>query len=85
MPKQTEFDLVADGLAALWTRLPEPPRREAVAMWARLIACASRVTPTSTAAQERAAREDVKADALASSTRTDREITTTNANEGATT
>ena len=42
MPIQIPLDLRGDGLRALWSRLPERSRREAVAIWTQLIASAAR-------------------------------------------
>lgn len=38
MPKQRALDLRGDGLFALWRQLPEWSRRDAIVIWARLIA-----------------------------------------------
>lgn len=45
MQKQRSLDLRGDGLATLWKQLPEPCRREAVTVWARLVAAAARISP----------------------------------------
>jgi hypothetical protein len=42
MPRQILLDLRGDGLRALWSRLPERCRREAVAIWTQLVASAAR-------------------------------------------
>jgi hypothetical protein len=47
MPRQIPLDLRGDGLRALWCRLPERCRREAIAIWTQLIASAARA-PSST-------------------------------------
>jgi len=41
MPKQTSLDLRCEGLRALWKRLPDRCRKEAVAIWTLLIARAA--------------------------------------------
>jgi hypothetical protein len=41
MPKQRALDLRSEGLFSLWRQLPEHCRKEAVAIWARLIARAA--------------------------------------------
>ena len=43
MSKQRALDLRGDGLATLWKRLPEHCRREAVTVWARLLAAAAQI------------------------------------------
>ena len=42
MPRQISLDLRGEGLRALWSRLPERCRREAVAIWTQLITSAAR-------------------------------------------
>jgi hypothetical protein len=42
MPRQIPLDLRGDGLRALWGRLPERCRRDAVAIWTQLVARAAR-------------------------------------------
>jgi hypothetical protein len=42
MPKQISLDLRGDHLGALWRRLPERCRRDAVAIWMQLVARAAR-------------------------------------------
>lgn len=41
MPTQTALDLRGEGLRALWKRLTEDSRKEAVALWTQLIARAA--------------------------------------------
>lgn len=41
MPKQRALDLRGEGLFSLWRQLPERCRRDAIAVWARLIARAA--------------------------------------------
>jgi len=41
MPTQTALDLRGEGLRALWKRLSEECRKEAVALWTQLIARAA--------------------------------------------
>lgn len=41
MPTQTSLDLRGEGLRALWTRLPERCRTDAIAIWTQLIARAA--------------------------------------------
>ena len=45
MPTQTALDLRGEGLRALWERLPEHCRKEAVALWTQLIARAAQNHP----------------------------------------
>lgn len=42
MPRQMPLDLRGDGLRAVWCRLPERCRREAIAIWTQLVARAAR-------------------------------------------
>lgn len=42
MPRQISLDLRGEGLRALWSRLPERCRREAVAIWTQIITSAAR-------------------------------------------
>jgi hypothetical protein len=42
MPRQISLDLRNDQLRGLWSRLPDGCRRQAVAIWAQLIASAAR-------------------------------------------
>mgnify|MGYP001585020267 CR=1 FL=1 len=44
MPTQTSLDLRGEGLRALWKRLPERCRQEAIAIWTQLIARAAQST-----------------------------------------
>jgi uncharacterized protein HemY len=44
MPTQTSLDLRGEGLRALWKRLPERCRNEAIAIVAQLIARAAQST-----------------------------------------
>jgi hypothetical protein len=77
MPKQRELDFGADGLAALWTRIPESARREAVALWSRLLAGAARATG-GTVAQSRATTNTTNPTSHEISVRqTDQELATT--------
>lgn len=46
MPRQISLDLRRERLGALWKRLPERCRREAVALWAQLIARAAQSNST---------------------------------------
>lgn len=41
MPKQRALDLRGEGLFSLWRQLPEHCRKDAIAIWARLIAKAA--------------------------------------------
>jgi hypothetical protein len=43
MSTQRSLDLRGDGLANLWKRLPERCRREAIDVWARVIAAAAQL------------------------------------------
>ena len=52
MPKQILLDLCGEGLRALWSRLPERSRREAVAIWTQLIASAARAPSTTHGGKE---------------------------------
>jgi hypothetical protein len=52
MQKQTSLDLRAEGLRALWQRLPERCRAEAVAIWTQLIMRAARRSPGKKGARE---------------------------------
>lgn len=47
MPKQRALDLRGEELWMLWERLPERCRKEAVVIWARLIAQAAQVSSKS--------------------------------------
>ena len=47
MSKQRALDLRGEGLWALWEQLPERCRKEAVVIWARLIAQATQVSSKS--------------------------------------
>jgi hypothetical protein len=42
MPRQILLDFRGEELRALWGRLPERSRREAIAIWMQLIASAAR-------------------------------------------
>lgn len=45
MARQRTLDFGGEGLAAIWKRLPERCRQNAVAQWARLIAAAAQRRP----------------------------------------
>jgi hypothetical protein len=52
MPRQISLDLRGDGLRTLWSRLSERCRREAVAIWTRVIASAARGPSTTHGGKE---------------------------------
>jgi len=52
MPRQISFDLHGEGRRALWSRLPERWRREAVAIWTQIIATAARGTSSTQQGKE---------------------------------
>ena len=52
MPKQRMLDLRREGLFALWQRMPERTRQEAVGLWARLIAQAAQASSKSKGPQK---------------------------------
>jgi hypothetical protein len=41
MERQRSLDLGGERLAAIWKRLPERSRKQAIALWAQLIAAAA--------------------------------------------
>ena len=47
MPKQRVLDLRGEGILALWKQLPERCRKDAIEVWARLIARAAQVSTQS--------------------------------------
>ena len=51
MPKQRALDLRAEGLWVLWGQLPEHCRKEAVVIFARLIAQATQATASQSPSQ----------------------------------